>query len=154
MDPTTPGVRVLSSNVISVIAAPFESLFSRAAAVVHHGGIGTIALALRAGCPMLLLPGFLLGQPDNAARTTGLGVARMLARYDYNRFSATSELIHLLYDPKYAARSAEIARVVTAEDGVRSACDAIERYINIRARQPLNATRKRRVSQLPAHRLR
>ncbi|WP_394698486.1 glycosyltransferase [uncultured Desulfobacter sp.] len=31
--------------------APFSRLFPKAAAVVHHGGIGTCAQALKAGIP-------------------------------------------------------------------------------------------------------
>jgi len=35
---------------------PFSRLFPRAAAVVHHGGIGTSALGLAAGVPQLVMP--------------------------------------------------------------------------------------------------
>lgn len=36
--------------------APFSQLLPRAAAIVHHGGIGTVAQALAAGVPQLVLP--------------------------------------------------------------------------------------------------
>lgn len=36
--------------------APYESLFVGAAAVVHHGGIGTLAAVLRAGQTSIILP--------------------------------------------------------------------------------------------------
>jgi UDP:flavonoid glycosyltransferase YjiC (YdhE family) len=36
--------------------APFQKLFPLCAAVVHHGGIGTVAKALAAGTPQLVLP--------------------------------------------------------------------------------------------------
>lgn len=118
-----------NSNLICVDYAPYDELFSRAAAVVHHGGTGTIALAMRAGCPMLLLPRFCWDQPDNAARVSALGVARMIPRQDYDAHSAASELAHLLGEPGYALRAAAISRIVRAEDGASSACDAIEQYL-------------------------
>ena len=57
--------------------APFSLVFPRAAAVVHHGGIGTTAQALTAGVPQLVMP-MAFDQPDNAQRLERLGVARSL----------------------------------------------------------------------------
>ena len=56
---------------------PFASLLPRAAAVVHHGGIGTTADAFRAGIPQLIVP-FAFDQFDNALRARRLGVADVL----------------------------------------------------------------------------
>jgi UDP:flavonoid glycosyltransferase YjiC (YdhE family) len=47
--------------------APFRQLLRHCRAIVHHGGIGTTAAALEAGCPQLILP-MAWDQPDNAAR--------------------------------------------------------------------------------------
>ncbi len=46
----------LSPNILVVDEAPYEPLFARAAAVVHHGGVGTLAAVLRAGKPSIILP--------------------------------------------------------------------------------------------------
>ena len=54
---------------------PHAELLPRACLVVHHGGVGTSAQALRAGKPQLVTP-FLADQPDNAARLVSLGLAR------------------------------------------------------------------------------
>ena len=51
---------------------PFQKLFPQCAAVVHHGGIGTVAKALAAGTPQLILP-FAFDQLDNAVRVKHLG---------------------------------------------------------------------------------
>jgi UDP:flavonoid glycosyltransferase YjiC (YdhE family) len=118
-------------DVMSVEFAPHGEVLPRAAAMVHHGGIGTTAAAMRAGCPMLVLPG--LGSCDmseNAARVAGLGVARLLTLDEYNVFTAVAELGQLLSDPSYAERAAEVSRVVRAEDGVGSACDAVEQFLH------------------------
>jgi UDP:flavonoid glycosyltransferase YjiC (YdhE family) len=53
------GARSLSSLPPGVIAAeyaPFAKLFPRAAAIVHHGGVGTTGQAMRSGRPMLVVP--------------------------------------------------------------------------------------------------
>jgi rhamnosyltransferase subunit B len=65
-------------------------------------------------------------QPDNAARLERLGVARSIRRKKYNGRRAAAELDRLLKDASYARRAAEVAHLVSAEDGVGAACDAIE----------------------------
>ncbi len=55
-----------------------QRLAPRATAMVHHGGIGTLAQGLRAGLPQLLAPVF-FDQFDNAARLETLGLGRRLA---------------------------------------------------------------------------
>ena len=52
--------------------APFSLLLPRAAALVHHGGIGTSAQAMAAGCRQLITP-FAHDQFDNADRLRRLG---------------------------------------------------------------------------------
>src|SRR5690606_2005861 len=44
-----PKVKVISE-------APYEKLFPRVKAIIHHGGIGTTAECLRAGKPMMICP--------------------------------------------------------------------------------------------------
>jgi UDP:flavonoid glycosyltransferase YjiC (YdhE family) len=44
------------SQVMFTGFMPQDWLFSRASALIHHGGIGTTARALRNGCPMLVEP--------------------------------------------------------------------------------------------------
>ena len=65
---------VLPPSVHHAAYAPFDLLALRAAAFVHHGGIGTSATVLAAGKPQLVVP-FAFDQPDNAARLRRLGVA-------------------------------------------------------------------------------
>jgi rhamnosyltransferase subunit B len=90
--------------------APYSALFPRAAMVVHQGGVGTVAQCLRAGKPMLIMP-YSHDQPDNARRMRRLGVARVIER---------------LADGLLAARALEVAAQIKDEDGVSSACDALD----------------------------
>jgi UDP:flavonoid glycosyltransferase YjiC (YdhE family) len=105
--------------------APYSELFPRAVAVVHQGGIGTTAQALRAGRPMLVTP-FSHDQPDNAARMERLGAARVLALKNYRAETVARELQALLETNKYADSAMRAARTIESEDGVRAACDGLE----------------------------
>lgn len=52
--------------------APFSQLLPRGAALIHHGGIGTVAQALQCGIPQLVVPQA-HDQFDNAYRVEQLG---------------------------------------------------------------------------------
>lgn len=117
----------LPSGSIAVRYASFSRLFPRAAAIVHHGGIGTTALAMRSGRPSLIMP-CAWDQPDNAARAERLGIARTIARNRYRPSRVAAELERLLADRGYADRAAELAVHISQEDGVKTACDAIESF--------------------------
>src|SRR5262249_25609173 len=71
--------------------AAYSELLPRAAAVVHQGGVGTTAEAMRAGKPMLVMP-YAHDQPDNAARMARSGIARVVSRYRYTAARAAAEL--------------------------------------------------------------
>ena len=121
----------LPEGVAAFSYAPYSTLFPRCAAIVHQGGVGTTAQALRAGRPMLVVP-FGFDQHDNAARVDRLGIARVLRPSRYNASRAGRALEELLGDPGYAARAAEVGRAVALEDGPGAAADAIERLLSDR----------------------
>jgi len=115
----------LPEGVVAFDYAPFSLLFPRAAAIVHHGGIGTTGQAMRSGRPSLVMP-CAWDQPDNAERAARLGIARTIARNRYEPKRVAAELMLLLEDPAYSQRAAEIATKVRQEDGVTAACTALE----------------------------
>jgi UDP:flavonoid glycosyltransferase YjiC (YdhE family) len=104
--------------------APFSRLLPRAAALVHHGGVGTLAQALAAGTPQLVVPrGH--DQHDNAARLVELGVAAAMPPRAYRAAAVADCLTRLLTDPAVAARCREVAR--RPFGGVDEACLLLER---------------------------
>ncbi len=111
--------------------APYSRVFPRAACVVHQGGVGTTAQVLRAGVPHLIMP-YSHDQPDNAARCERLGVAKTISRDDYNAENAANELGKLLENKSYQAKADEAKRIIEAEDGTQTACDAIEMVLEKR----------------------
>ncbi len=118
----------LTDAIIAVNYAPYSQIFSHACAIVHQGGIGTTAQALRAGRPMLVMP-YSHDQPDNAARVERLGVSLTLSRKQYAAVRVAKRLRELLENPDYAAKAAAIGRIIQSENGVSMACDAIEKQL-------------------------
>ena len=104
--------------------APHSVLFPHAAAIIHHGGIGTTAQAMRAGKPQLVVPHF-GDQPDNANRVERLGIGRMIAPSAYSPTRAARALASVL-NTAHLNRTAYMARQLAREDGVVAAADAIE----------------------------
>lgn len=119
----------LSDDIAAFEYAPYSLVFPKAAAVVHQGGVGTTSQALRAGVPHLIMP-YSHDQPDNAARCNRLGVARVINRDKYSAESAVRELEKILGDPAYKAKAVEAKKIVDAEHGTVTACDAIEELLN------------------------
>jgi UDP:flavonoid glycosyltransferase YjiC (YdhE family) len=119
-----------SKDILAVSYVPYSQIFSRACVIVHQGGIGTTAQALRAGRPTLVMP-YSHDQPDNAARAERLGTSRTISRKQYLASRVAKELRELLENPSYAAQAAEIGRIIQAENGVGVACDAIEKQLRV-----------------------
>jgi UDP:flavonoid glycosyltransferase YjiC (YdhE family) len=124
-DPGNLPRAALGADAIAVGHAQHAAVFPLAAAVVHHGGIGTLGQALRAGRPMLIVP-WSHDQPDNARRAERLGVASILSPRRYRAARAARALEELMHEPAFAARARGIGAIIQAEDGVGAACDAIE----------------------------
>lgn len=121
----------LPSYAHAVDYAPHAAVFPHAAAIIHHGGIGTSTEALRAGRPMLVVPhGF--DQYDNAERLKCLGVAHALPAREYRSDTAVPLLKDLLDDPRYAQHAWRCAEAIHAEHGDTVAADLID--ANLRER--------------------
>ena len=104
--------------------APFSRLFPRAAAVVHHGGIGTTAQTLAAGVPSLVAP-MAFDQFDNASRLADLGVAAALPMSRYGARRAAAALGAIL-SPDVAARAAHLPTARDCHFDAETACRRIE----------------------------
>jgi rhamnosyltransferase subunit B len=118
----------LGPESLAIEYAPYSSVMPRAAAVVHQCGIGTLAHAMHAGHPMLIVP-FSHDQPDNAHRAARLNIARVVARKRFNVETGEKALRELLTAPQYAAAARDVARSLAQEDGMRTACDVLERVM-------------------------
>lgn len=105
---------------------PLRALLARAAAIVHHGGIGTTAEALRAGVPQLVLP-LAHDQFDNAARVRALGVGRAIVSPRRQVRGLAAGLRELMGSISVRASCADVAaRFSSTSGGVEAMCRAIE----------------------------
>jgi len=117
--------RELPPGVMHVDYAPFRALLPRVAALAYHGGIGTMAQALAAGIPQLIMP-MAHDQPDNASRVERLGVGTTLSPRRFRAAAAASRLDGLLGSDEVLRRCRELASKVDFEAAIERACDAIE----------------------------
>jgi UDP:flavonoid glycosyltransferase YjiC (YdhE family) len=116
----------LPAGVCHFPYVPHSLLLPRAAALVHHGGIGTALQALAAGIPQLIVPVF-LDQPDNGRRLERLGVAATVRRAAYRSRVVSRKLEHLLGSTEVAERCREYAGRCRESNALQKACVALER---------------------------
>ena len=118
-----------SPQILVLRYVPYSQIFPHAAVNVHQGGSGTTGEALRAGRPQLIVP-YGWDQPDNAARVERLGAGIHLPRREYTGDAATAALERLLREPSFSERAMRVGEQIRAEDGLTSACDAIDSLLS------------------------
>ena len=119
LGPPPPNVRVERY-------VPVAEVLPRCAAVVCHGGSGTVVAALAAGVPCVLLP---MGadQPLNADRCVALGVGRSLDAVTATPGEVREALVAVLEDPSYRAAAEAVRAEVAALPGPGRAAEELER---------------------------
>ncbi|HTU93489.1 MAG TPA: glycosyltransferase [Gemmataceae bacterium] len=104
---------------------PLSALLPRAAALVHHGGIGTIGQALAAAVPQLTVP-MILDQFDNSRRLYRLGVSANVRAAAYRPATVARLLRGLLESPAVAKRCRRYAALSREDKPFEKACLALE----------------------------
>ena len=106
----------LPADVLWLPYVPLRALLPRVAALVHHGGIGTTAEALRAGVPQVIVP-LAYDQFDNAARVEALAAGCGLAggAAGARPRALARALERLLASPGIRAGCARAARLAAAD---------------------------------------
>jgi rhamnosyltransferase subunit B len=120
----SPGISGSRDHMVAAYA-PYSEIFPYAAVVVHQGGIGTTAQAMRAGCPQLIVP-HAFDQPDNAARIKRMGLGLTLRKGRFNSARGTDRLRRLMSDKRLRAKAAQVRTVLEKENGATAAADAVE----------------------------
>jgi UDP:flavonoid glycosyltransferase YjiC (YdhE family) len=117
--------KTLPSNVKVFGYLPFSQVLPRAALLVYHGGVGTLAQGIKAGIPHLVVPhGF--DQFDSGWRIEQLGLGRCIPQRRYRVRRVVAALQSLLGDEASSARRKELASRIDSEDAVARACALIE----------------------------
>jgi sterol 3beta-glucosyltransferase len=116
----------LPETVCCLNAVPHSWLFPKVAAVVHHGGRGTTAAALRAGVPSVVIP-FFFDQPFWARRVEQLGAGvRCMASSKVTAEQLAAALDKVTTDTALRQRAAALGEKIRAEDGVGRAVAVIQ----------------------------
>ena len=109
---------------------PFADLLPLSAAIVHHGGIGTSAQALRAGIPQLVVAsGF--DQFDNGERLRSLNVADMLRATKATSGGIRCRLTRLLESSATRDACAAAKKRLEGGDQPRRFLDGVEAAISM-----------------------
>jgi len=117
--------RQLPPKVKHLAYVPLGKLLPSAAAIVHHGGIGTAARALKAGVPQLIMP-WGWDQFDNAYRLEKLGVAKSIARRKFKAARIAPLLNELLDSKTIAERCRDCSERLSETDGLARTCELVE----------------------------
>jgi UDP:flavonoid glycosyltransferase YjiC (YdhE family) len=115
----------LPDTILQVDDVPHSWLFPQVAAVVHHGGAGTIAAALRAGVPQVSVP-FSGDQPFWTHTIAELGVAP--PPIPHKRLKAkrlAAALLQATTDAGIRRQASEVGARVRAENGVARAVELV-----------------------------
>jgi rhamnosyltransferase subunit B len=114
----------LPPSVRSFGFVPFSKLLPRAAALVHHGGIGTCAQGLAAGLPQVVMP-MAYDQLDNGLRLARLGVGAVVRQPKFKPARVAATLAGLLESPAVQDRCRDLAARCNSPASLGAACDLL-----------------------------
>lgn len=117
-----------TENVFLIEDCPHDWLFPQCSAVVHHGGAGTTATGLKAGCPTTIVPFF--GDQffwGDRVHQRGLGPAPIpISELSIEKLS---NAITFMLQPEVKSLAMELAKLIENEDGVAAAVNAFHRHL-------------------------
>jgi UDP:flavonoid glycosyltransferase YjiC (YdhE family) len=103
--------------------------------IVHHGGVGTTAAALRAGVPSIIVP-FTADQPFWGRKVHQLGVGPKPIPQKKLTVKGLAEAIRTAAtNPTMRERVARLGGLLRTEDGVARAVGIVERYLGVTGKQ-------------------
>ncbi len=126
LDPALFGPQPAHIRIVRYI--PQAALLPHCAAVVSHGGSGSVMGALAHGLPMVLLP---MGadQPLNASRCAALGVARVLDVLGATPADVRDAVAAVLADPRHRRAAERLRDEIAGLPGPEKALPLLERLV-------------------------
>jgi sterol 3beta-glucosyltransferase len=112
--------RKLSENILVVESVPHDWLFPQCAAVVHHGGAGTLAAGLRARKPTIVVA-FFADQFFWGQRVVEQGVGHWFAAASLDANKLRDAIIDVVSNREVFARATIIGDLIAMENGVTNA---------------------------------
>ncbi|XP_031121733.1 sterol 3-beta-glucosyltransferase UGT80B1-like isoform X2 [Ipomoea triloba] len=120
-----PGI---PETVYLISDCPHDWLFPQCSAVIHHGGAGTTATGLRAGCPTTIVP-FFGDQYFWGDRVHQKGLGPPPIPISQLSIENLSDAIKFMLQPEVKSQAMELATLIENEDGVTGAVDAFHRHL-------------------------
>jgi rhamnosyltransferase subunit B len=117
--------RELPRGVKAFGYVPFSDVLPKTALIVYHGGIGTLAQAVKSGIPHLVVPNA-HDQFDNAWRIEQRGLGRSISQGRYRAGRAAREMAAILGDRTMKERCLADAARIDSQSALRRACELIE----------------------------
>jgi UDP:flavonoid glycosyltransferase YjiC (YdhE family) len=115
----------LDEHVLRIAESDHRALFPRMDLVVHHGGAGTTATALRAGAPQLLVP-HIQDQFAHGRRISELGLGpKPLPKA---KLTAGALIAALETADRHRDRARAVAATLAGQSGARQAADLLEMH--------------------------
>jgi vancomycin aglycone glucosyltransferase len=114
-------------DILFVDELPFELLFSRLAAVIYHGGTGTMAAIARAGIPQAAFP-FMGDQFDNSKKIVEIGLGPKTC--DFKKITPgaiSTAIIDCVTNESYRKNAAEISKRLQNVNGLELTVQLIEK---------------------------
>jgi sterol 3beta-glucosyltransferase len=116
----------LPDTIFSIDQAPHDWLFPRMAAVVHHGGAGTVAAGLRAGRPTVICP-FIADQPFWGKRIQQLGAGSApIPHKQLTPQNLAVAIREVMTTPAIRQNAESLGEKIRREDGIANAVAVIE----------------------------
>lgn len=123
------GNQQMDKKIFMIDHVPHEWLFPKMSAIIHHGGAGTTAAALRAGVPSIIVP-FSGDQPFWGERVRALGASPTpIAHTQLSAERLSAAIITATRDSAMRGRARTIGEHIRAEDGIARAVEAFQRFV-------------------------
>lgn len=119
----------LPKQVFKLESIPHDWLFPKMKAIVHHGGAGTTAAALKSGIPSIVVP-FFTDQPFWGDRVLRLGVSpKPIPKKQLTANRLANAIQKAIANEPIQQRAAQLGKIIRAEDGVGQAINIIQQIL-------------------------
>ncbi|ORX47715.1 UDP-Glycosyltransferase/glycogen phosphorylase [Hesseltinella vesiculosa] len=125
--------------ILPVASVPHDWLFPKMRAVVHHGGAGTTAAGLRAGCPTIVKP-FFADQFFWGDRVEVMGVGKCVRQLTATSLSAALRTVTT--DDVILKNARLVGEKIRSETGVETAIQYIYRDMELAHKRTLSSARR------------
>ncbi|KAI2466046.1 hypothetical protein F4781DRAFT_407000 [Annulohypoxylon bovei var. microspora] len=123
------GTGAVPDNVYLIGDCPHDWLFQHVSCVVHHGGAGTTAAGLAAGCPTVVVP-FFGDQPFWGQMIARAGAGPIPIPYKKITAETLAESITFALRPEAQAAATEVAASIAEEDGASGTAKDIQERLD------------------------